>query len=414
MPSQIDAKHAAHGISGSQIAGLQISRPGAAMGKRLSSSFDPASRRRQRLAVAALTALAVAAGAMVTTTSTLAPGHAQTVVNQRVAVPAYFWPGTHWDRLLSPATATAVSLVVLNPESGPGRSRETGFVNVVGRARANGQSVVGYVDTAYGSRSVEVVTDEINRFYDWYGVDGIFFDQVSERCDRASYYGALAGHVNTKPGATLNVINPGMNTNECYASFTDVIVNFEGTPAMYAGWSAASWVRQYPSAKFWHIVYGAGPDFSGLVAKSKAEHAGLIYVTTDGMPNPFDTLPPDGLWSALLSAVVGAPSPPTIVVPATNPTTSTPAATTATSVVGDRAVNFGGGGPETVAPATATGPTVTGPTTTQPSMERVQAGSSPVAGVPQVASPAENGQSSVSRRVRAVEAPRSGPFTRRR
>jgi len=160
------------------------------------------------------------------------------------------------------------------------------------------------VSTAYAntapdhSRTVAAVEADIDKFYEWYGVDGIFLDEASTDCQHAvsptSYYNEVYQHVKAKGGGAVVAINPGTQTNECYMSVSDVVVNFEGTHEKYvSSYSAPDWVEGYDPGRFWHLVY-ASPDAATMkqdVTLSNGRNAGLIYVTPDDLPNPWDTLP---------------------------------------------------------------------------------------------------------------------------
>jgi hypothetical protein len=47
---------------------------------------------------------------------------------------------------------------------------------------------VGYVYTDWGARSLSAVEADVNAYYSWYGVNGIFFDQASTNCAYSSDY----------------------------------------------------------------------------------------------------------------------------------------------------------------------------------------------------------------------------------
>ena len=72
------------------------------------------------------------------------------------------------------------------------------------------------------------------------------------------------------------------------------MVNSEGSHEKYlSSYSVPDWVKGYDPGRFWHLVYDS-PDATMMkqdVAASKGWNAGLIYVTPDVLPNPWDTLP---------------------------------------------------------------------------------------------------------------------------
>ncbi len=273
-------------------------------GKRYADAFG---RPEQAFrAVRILGAAVLVAVLSLISTSGLAWGAAG---SQSVAIPSYFYPdsggaGSLWDRM--DEGVPAVSLAVINPASGPGANRDPAYAAQVAKSQAAGLTVLGYVSTGYANtsatnpgRTVEAVKADIDKFYEWYGVDGIFLDETTTDCQYAdsptSYYNQLYRYVEGKGGeAAVVAINPGIQTNECYMPVSDIVVNFEGSHEKYvSSYSAPDWVKNYEPDRFWHLVYDS-PDAATMkqaVAASKGRNTGLIYVTPDVLPNPWDTLP---------------------------------------------------------------------------------------------------------------------------
>jgi Spherulation-specific family 4 len=223
---------------------------------------------------------------------------------QSMAVPAYFYPGSYWTQM--DQSSSRPKIAVMNPSSGPGRSPDPNYVSAVHAAQAAGITVVGYVYTNYGSRSLAAVEADVTNYYSWYGVNGIFFDQASTNCSYSSYYAALNSFVKAKGGTARTILNPGTQTSQCYVSDADVLLTFEGSDQTYVNsYSAPSWVSQYSAGHFWHVVY-ATPNSSAMtqaVSLSKRRDAGYVYVTPDTLPNPYDTLPTGSYWSGELAAI---------------------------------------------------------------------------------------------------------------
>ena len=91
----------------------------------------------------------------------------------------YFWPSAHpdsWNAVI--AAATYVGILVMNPDSGPGTAIVSEFSDAVQRCQAANISVLGYVDSAYGDRSITDVENDINNYVSWYQVDGFFIDDM--------------------------------------------------------------------------------------------------------------------------------------------------------------------------------------------------------------------------------------------
>ncbi len=221
---------------------------------------------------------------------------------QKIAIPSYFYPGAYWTQLIN--GAPTVGLAIINPSSGPGKKPDANYLNTVRQAQAQGITVLGYVYTKYGSRRASTVKADIDKYYTWYGVDGIFFDEASNNCAKLPYYTSLYNYVKAKGGKAVVVLNPGTNTPECYVNASDILVNFEDSFAAYSTWSPSGWEYNYPAERFWHLVLNTSyADLPQAIARSRQRHAGWVYVTNDTLPNPWDTLPSDPYWSDELNLV---------------------------------------------------------------------------------------------------------------
>ncbi len=279
----------------------------------------PAKAYRSRAFLALLAAITAALAA---TTIAALPPHTATAANapassQQMAVPAYFYAtSSHWTQLQNsgPSSGGPVGIAVMNPNSGPGSRQNLDYVNAVNNTRAAGVKVFGYVYTSYGARRLAAVKSDIDKYYNWYKVDGIFLDEAEYRdCTDDAYYQNLYNHVKNRGGRV--VLNPGTQTKECYADSANVIVNFEDTYSAYASKdstgayeydkSEPAWVHNYPPSLFWHLVHST-PDEAAMrdaVALGKQRGANHMYVTPDVLSNPWDTLPSDPYWSEQLTAL---------------------------------------------------------------------------------------------------------------
>jgi Spherulation-specific family 4 len=221
-----------------------------------------------------------------------------------LAVPSYFEPGPLWTRMED--AYPTLRMVIINPDNGPGNAVKPAYADQASKSQATGLSVLGYVHTGYGGRSIAAVKSEIDRYYSWYGVDGIFLDEASSDCRYAqTYYSDLYRYVKRKGDKVRVVLNPGMPTGECYMEVADTIVTFEGPYEKYANdYLAPSWVSRYDPKRFWHLVHST-PTIGNMemaIRLSKERRAGWVYVTPKVM-SPWNTLPPDTYWSRELSAV---------------------------------------------------------------------------------------------------------------
>jgi hypothetical protein len=253
-----------------------------------------------------LVSIVLAAGGLL-----LAAGSSQaapTGAAQSIAVPSYFYPdysgGSQTCSNYSPGlwaqmenAAPTVRRVIINPSSGPGSSINYDYACQVDHTQATGIWVLGYVHTSYGDRSLATVKAEIDKHYDWYGVDGIFVDETPTSCsDQADldYYTELYNYVKGKGGHENVILNPGaMPAGNCWMSITDIIVTFEDSYSSYVNAaSPPSWTNSYGSDRFWELVYDASSSqWPDVLSRSKSRRAGWIYATDDVLSNPWDVLP---------------------------------------------------------------------------------------------------------------------------
>lgn len=249
---------------------------------------------------------------LVQSTTILASGE---VSNQHQGVPAYFYPNVgnpsnDWFRMCSSMnTNMGASTAVMNPSSGPGSTKNSDYAKAIQYCHSHGQNVIGYLHTSYGKRSLSTVESEVTKYYQWYQVNGIFVDEMSNNSSTATYYHSLYQYIHNKggTGGALVVGNPGAPASSDWQlkqRAADELLIFEGSVSSYTGWSPPSWVSNYPAGTFWNVVYNA-PTVSSMQAAcrhSKSVNAGSMYVTYGTLPNPYGFLPRASYWNSELTA----------------------------------------------------------------------------------------------------------------
>ncbi len=212
-----------------------------------------------------------------------------------IMVPAYFYPGTLWNSMSNAATRVPL-IAIMNPNNGPDTSQNPDYVAAVNSLRAAGGKVIGYVYTSYGARATNVVQTDIDRYFSFYSVDGIFLDEMTNDSDtnHLNYYAALYQYIQSK-GTNLTVVgNPGINTLEEYLTrpTTDVLVTFEVSTG-YGSYAPDGWVTNHLASHFCHLPYNVtnAATMTNYVTLAAGRNAGWIYVTDDKGANPWDTLP---------------------------------------------------------------------------------------------------------------------------
>lgn len=218
----------------------------------------------------------------------------------RILVPAYFYPfpGSPWDRLeLASERHPELIWAIGNPASGPGASPDPTYVTTFQDFQAHRGHLLGYVTSSYGTKALATILAEVDLWFLWYGVDGIFVDEMDntpgahEAYYNALYVGILASH----PLARV-VANPGTSTSLDYLDgafgrCADSVCIFENSFDFLA-WSSDPWVATRARREFYALPYAVGPSaWRARVDHAFQEHVGWFYTTDDVLPNPWDTLP---------------------------------------------------------------------------------------------------------------------------
>ncbi len=220
----------------------------------------------------------------------------------RIAVPAYYQPGDQWNRLI--AAAPTVGMIVFNPESGPGTTTNAAYTDALARAQAAGIIVLGYVATSYGARPEADVTADINRYYDLYAPDGIYFAEGPMDADCAAMeeqYHRVSSAVRARDSGAYLAI--GTRFCPTYIVFFDMMVQFARNWTEYQNeYTPPSWMPANSPERFIHFIHSVPQADAGrAMSMAIANGAGWVYVTDGTDPNPWGELPP--YFDAELAAV---------------------------------------------------------------------------------------------------------------
>jgi hypothetical protein len=249
--------------------------------------------RPATLVVVAALLLGTAAGVMAALT---AGGSSRC---QHAFVPAYFYAAGTW----SQADKAKPSVMILDISGvGAGSAPVPHFRSVVSQARAAGVTVLGYSSTAYGLRPAADVEADARDYKAWYGVTGVFLDEVQGIASELPYYRQLASYIHrVSPGAPI-WLNPGGYPDQSYMSVGDVVMVFEGTYAMYRDSPVPQWVSHYQPARFAHAIYAtSGAQLDSAIGLARSRQAGYVYVTNRSGPNPYGALP--SYWTREVAAI---------------------------------------------------------------------------------------------------------------
>ena len=229
-------------------------------------------------------------------------------------VPAYFSPGTDWTALTAAAAGGASITAIVNPDSGPGTAVDPAYTAALASFESAGGTVVGYVSTDYGKRSLAAVEADVSTYKAFYPVDGIFFDQMTSdaKASNLTYYADLFDSTKSMDSAYDVIGNPGTAVPQSYAAVADTLVTYEGTGASYAANAPASWTTaaSTPAAVSANVAYEVPTAAAMLadLARARSQNVGAVYFTNDGADgNPYDSLP--SYFDAEVAAIETSASP---------------------------------------------------------------------------------------------------------
>jgi hypothetical protein len=207
-------------------------------------------------------------------------------------VPLYTYPDDpSWTAIVTARQAhPSVRVVaIVNPDSGPGASKDGAFTTGIAKLVAGNIQVIGYVATGYASHSLASMQAAIDQWKTFYPqIEGIFFDEQSDQAADVPYYRTLSQYAKSQ-GLTYTVGNPGADTAEAFVGALDTMLIYEskGVPALS---KLASWHTKYAVTNFGLIPYGT--PFDAAFVQQARQYVGYIYLQNDDLPNPWDTLPP--------------------------------------------------------------------------------------------------------------------------
>ena len=143
-----------------------------------------------------------------------------------ILIPAYFYPyDDSTDDLSSDLYKMAelsnkysyeiTTSIILNPEDGPGHVQDGVFTESIEKLHASDARVIGYIDTRYTNKDVSLVKSEIDIWYSWYKIDGIFLDEFPYDYNDSlvTYYKAVSDYIRRHDSNAYIIVNPGTTCN---------------------------------------------------------------------------------------------------------------------------------------------------------------------------------------------------------
>lgn len=218
-------------------------------------------------------------------------------------IPAYFDPTSDsqdWANITQLSDSGLNVTAIINPNSGPAASVDSAYTNAINSAIDAGAHIVAYVDTANGTRDIDLVKADIDTYLSQYPqISGFFLDQMSNKAEDVAYYQTLHDYIKGLSTSYTVIGNPGTATVEAYTDTADVLVTFEGSASDYQSYTPENWMADYNADRFANLVYNTATLNEALAADQHAIAIGVgySYITND----TFDTLNPSTTnpWDSL-------------------------------------------------------------------------------------------------------------------
>jgi hypothetical protein len=241
-----------------------------------------------------------------------------------IIVPAYFYPSwmpsqNEWHQLTWAAQQGADVTAIMNPWNGPGTAFNSDYAASINALRAAGGKVIGYVYTCYGidlctpevpaTRSTAEVLADAQKYAGWYGVDGVFLDEMATQPGALPFYQTVSDSLRAAHPGWQIVGNPGVTPTAGYNALADTLMSFEGSYSSFIhGPFLAGLTNAARTGAIVHSVATVA-QMHEVMALAKQHGLGAIYITDGTMEsgNPYLHLP--SYWQAeVLAAAVPEPA----------------------------------------------------------------------------------------------------------
>jgi hypothetical protein len=152
-----------------------------------------------------------------------------------VVIPLYNEPDSTWTTIVNVhAEYPNVPIIaVVNPDNGPGSSKDSTFLAGIQQLQAGGVKVLGYVDLLTNCECsvnpLSTVESEVSEYWSWYHTNGIMFDDFNNGFTYSpSTYSSLSSYVKSL-GMTYTMGNPGTSVSDGYIGALDNLCIYESS-----------------------------------------------------------------------------------------------------------------------------------------------------------------------------------------
>jgi hypothetical protein len=210
-------------------------------------------------------------------------------------VSLYMYPGSsgseHWQQVIDEKNdhPSVPIVAIFNPSNGPGSYESSTFDEWVDNLQDAGVQVIGYVSDDYGSKSLDTLKEQGDKYKDWYDADGLFIDEFTNKPGSEDHYSELTEYAKAQ-GMDMTVGNPGTDVPPSYIGTVDVINVSEGAGYIesdHPNIIGSSWVdggylgwhHDHDKSNFAVVRYDVSWLDSDFVSDVN-EVAGLTYLTS--------------------------------------------------------------------------------------------------------------------------------------
>ncbi len=214
------------------------------------------------------------------------PSPTGAVATTGIIVPLYEDPDSDWDQIIAQKQLhpRVPVIIIVGPNNGPGTSPDPAYTAYIAKEQAAGITVVGYVYSSNATRAIPAVEADMLAFHTWYGVNGIFIDEMSPNAP--SYYQTLTAYAHAN-GMPLVIGNPGEDAPA--TAGTDVINYYEQAGYPMAAFLSETAHLAVPKST-WTYMAGAVP-FDATTIVNSLPYVGYIYATDGAEPECYCQLP---------------------------------------------------------------------------------------------------------------------------
>ena len=224
----------------------------------------------------------------------------------KILLPLYIYPNWYepdnytWSQVVAAAQRVPI-VAIINPNNGPdGNPPNSDYAKGLKDLKQADVTTIGYVYTKYGDRPIAEVKHDIDLYYQYFGVKGIFLDESSSSATEIDYYQDIYRYIKAKGDRELVVINPGTHTDREYLTrpAADTSVIFENYSYAWEEYQPPSYVDGNQSEHFAILVHSV-PDAATMKSyldRAVERNIGYVYVTNDSPieddGDPWNSLPP--------------------------------------------------------------------------------------------------------------------------